>query len=217
MDADGFRDAVEDAKRTELARLGSNKLLVAVTGADLRAETVLQAAADSENAARNTFGAWADDESNAEVRDAFEAVAEQERQHLERVLESLADVRDADAQRYDPADGGAMHEYLRGREGAVQRVAAGMVGRSLVVDPTHVQLVSFFVNEADERRANLFRELRGETEETLDRGLELLDALCEADEGWEDAKAVAEYVVQVAYDDYEDSLRGMGVDPKPVC
>ena len=217
MDADRFRDAVEDAKRTELDRLGSNKLLVAVTGADLRAETVLQAAADSENAARITFAGWADDESNAEARDAFGAVAEQEREHLERVLESLSDVRDADAQRCGPTDGGAMHEYLRGREGAVQRVAAGMVGRSLVVDRTHRQLVSFFVNEADESRANLFRELRGETEETLDRGLELLDALCEADEAWEDAKVVAEYVVQVAYDDYEDSLRGMGVDPKPVC
>lgn len=210
MDAAEFRDAVADAKRTELDRLGSNKLLVAITDADLSEGRVLRAAADSENAAHNTFAAWAEDETQEEAREAFSTVAHQEQTHLQRVLDALDES-------YDPADGGPMHEYLRGRDAAIQRVAAGMVGRSLVVDQTHKQLVSFFVNEADETGANLFRDLRSETEETLDSGLGLLDSLCDSEGDWDDARAAAEYVIQVAYDDYEDSLRGMGVDPKPIC
>lgn len=210
MDAAGFHDALIDAKRTELDRLGSNKLLVAITDADLSESRVLRAAADSENAAHNTFAAWAEDESQAEAHGAFVAVADQERRHLERVLDALDES-------HDPVDGGPMHEYLRGRDDTIQRVAGGMVGRSLVVDQTHKQLVSYFVNEADERRADLFRDLRNETEETLEAGFDLLDSLCGSDDDWADARAAAEYVVQVAYDDYEDSLRGMGVDPKPIC
>jgi len=210
MDGAEFRDAVEEEKQTELERLGSNKLLVALTDAELTTERVLRAAADSENAAHNTFAAWAEDEPDEAARVAFEEAAEREREHRERVLDELE-------QSYEPADGGSLHEYLRGREGAVQRLAAGFVGRGLVADRTHKQVVSFFENEADSSRAELFRELRKETEASLDRGLELLEDHCEDEDDWEDARAVTEYTIQVAYDDYADALQGMGVDPKPVC
>lgn len=210
MDGAEFRDAVAEAKRTELDRLGSNKLLVALTDAELSRERVLAAAADSENAAHNTFAAWADDEENERAREAFADAAEREHEHRERVLAALGES-------YEPIDGGPLHEYLRGREGAATRVAAGMVGRGLVADETHKQVVSFFVNEADESTAALFRELRDETAASLERGLERLETLCEAQEGWADARDVAEYTIQVAYDDYADALQGMGVDPKPVC
>lgn len=210
MNGREFRDAVAERKRTELDRLGSNKLLVALTDAELTSERVLRAAADSENAAHHTFTAWADDEPDDGARVAFADAAERERDHRERVLGELGEP-------YDPADGGSLHEYLRGREGATKRLASGFVGRGLVADQTHKQVVSFFVNEANESRADLFRELRSETEASLERGLELLDERCEDEDDWADARAVAEYTVQVAYDDYADALRGMGVDPKPVC
>jgi len=210
MDGAEFRDAVAEAKRTELDRLGSNKLLVALTDAELSRERVLEAAADSEHAAHNTFAAWADDEDEEPARDAFADAADREREHRERVLDALEAP-------HEPADGGPLHEYLRGRERAVTRVAAGLVGRGLVADETHKQVVSFFVNEADESTAGLFRELRDETEASLERGLELLETLCEGEEDWADARNVAEYTIQVAYDDYADALEGMGVDPKPVC
>lgn len=210
MDGSTFRERVTEAKQTELNRLGSNKLLVALTDADLTTRRVLEAAADSEHAAHNTFTAWGDDEDDDQTREAFEAVAERERTHRERVLATMADD-------YDPNDGGTLHEYLRGREGAVTRVAAGMVGRGLVADRTHSQVISFFVNEADTERADLFRDLREETEAGTERGLDLLETLCESEADWADARDVAEYTVQVAYDDYADALAGMGVDPKPVC
>jgi rubrerythrin len=210
MDGTEFRDAVAAEKRTELDRLGSNTLLVALTDAELTSERVLRAAADSENAAHHTFAAWADDEGDENARSAFADAAERERAHREQVLDALDE-------EYDPADGGALHEYLRGREGASQRLAAGFVGRGLVADQTHKQLVSFFVNEADESRAELFRALRRETEESLERGLGMLEARCDTEQAWADARAVGAYTVQVAYDDYADALRGMGVDPKPVC
>ncbi|MXR40985.1 rubrerythrin family protein [Halobaculum sp. WSA2] len=220
MDGEAFRERVESAKATELDRIGSNKLLIALTDATLESDAVLRAAADSEHAAHNTFAAWADeagggdddvgDEGAAEL---FEWLAERERDHRERVLDSLADL----GVDHDPVDGGTMHEYLRAREDPVERVAAGTVGRGLVSDRSHLQIVSFFVNEGDEPRADLFRDLRAETEEELKRGLTLLEDACETEEDWERARMVAEYVIRIAYDDYADALTGMGIDVKPVC
>jgi hypothetical protein len=210
MDGATFREQVTEAKATQLNRLGSNKLLVALTDADLTARRVLEAAADSEHAAHNTFAAWAEDEPNDRAREAFVDVADREADHRQRVFDAMDD-------EYEPNDGGTLHEYLRGRDGAVLRVAAGMVGRGLVADRTHQQVVSFFVNEADNARADLFRELREETGSGTQRGLALLETLCESETDWTDARDVAEYTVQVAYDDYADALQGMGVDPKPVC
>ena len=209
MDGAEFRDAVAAEKRTELDRLASNELLVALTDGELTSERVLRAAADSENAAHHTFAAWADDEPDAGAAEAFAAAAEREQEHRERVLDEL--------EGYDPADGGALHRHLRSREGAAKRLAAGFVGRGLVADQTHKQIISFFVKEAGSGRAELFRELRRETEASLERGLALLAERCESPEEWDDARAVAGYTIQVAYDDYADALRGMGADPKPVC
>ncbi|WP_380676460.1 rubrerythrin family protein [Salinigranum sp. GCM10025319] len=210
MDGDTFRESVEESKRTELDRLGSSKLLVALTEARIERERVLEVAAHSEHAARETFRAWAADESHEGARAAFEAVAEQEDTHLERVLAAL----DADV---DLADGGPMHAYLRGREDTIERVASGMVGRPLVSLRTHTQIVGFFVNEADESTADLFRDLKSETGDVIDDGILLLDDLCEDEDDWERARMVAEYVIQVAYDDYADSLTGMGLGVKDVC
>jgi hypothetical protein len=219
MDGETFRETVESGKATELERLGSNKLLVALTDATLEPEAVLRAAADSEHAAYTTFSGWGEaggggDGAGGEAAvELFAWLAERERDHRERVLDSLA----AMGEEHDPVDGGTMHEYLRAREDAVERIAAGTVGRGLVSDRTHLQIVSFFLNEGDEARANLFRDLRTDTEAELERGLALLDESCETDEDWERARMVAKYVVQIAYDDYADALAGLGVDVKPVC
>ena len=211
MDGESFRAAVEADKRTELNRLGSQQLLVALTDADLTRERVLDVAAASEHAARETFGAWADDEADEAAREAFAAVAEQEDGHLRRVVAEL------DGE-WDPDDEpGPMHAYLRGRDATVERVAGGMVGRPLVSLRTYNQLVGFFVNEADERTADVLRDLKAETEETLAEGLALLDSNCGTDEEWEAAAAVAGYTIQLAYEDYADALRGLGFDPRSVC
>jgi hypothetical protein len=211
MDAEAFRDAVEESKATELDRLGSSQLLVALTGAQLDAQHVLEVAAHSEHAARETFREWAATEDDPGARDAFESVADQEDEHLRRVREELDDPD------FEPADGGPMHAYLRGRDDAIERVAGGMVGRPLVSLRTHVQLISFFVNEADESTADTFRDLRAETAAVIDDGLELLAERCRSEEDWERARMVAEYVIQVAYDDYADALTDLGLNPKSIC
>ena len=184
--------------------------MLALTDADLTRDRVLRAAADSEHAARETFRLWADDEDDPGARDAFETVADQEDRHLQRVLGALDSS-------YDPADGGPLHTYLRGREDTIERVATGMVARPLVSLRTHRQVISFFINEAEEATADLFRELREETGAVVDDGVALLDERCEGDEEWDRAQMVAEYTIQVAYDDYADALAGLGVDPKPIC
>ncbi|AUV81779.1 rubrerythrin family protein [Salinigranum rubrum] len=210
MDGDTFRESVAESKRTELDRLGSSKLLIALTGARIERSRVLEVAAHSEHAARETFRAWAADESNPAAREAFEAVAEQEDTHLDRVLAALDEA-------VDLADGGPMHAYLRGREDTVERVASGMVGRPLVSVRAHNQIIGFFVNEAEEAGADLFRDLKAETTAVIDDGVALLDELCEDEDDWERAEMVAEYVIQVAYDDYADSLTEMGLGVKDIC
>lgn len=226
MDTEAFRETVEADARTELDRLGSNKLLLALTGAHLDEASVLSAAVDAEASARDLFAAWADDEPNEDAREAFAAVAAREADHLDRVEGELAAVREGEEG--DEGNGesengdreptrGAMHSSLREREETVERVAAGMVGRPLVSLRTHTQLVSFFVNEADEARADLFRDLRGDVEACLETGLDLLAALCENEDDEERARAAAVETVEAAYEDYETALSEMGMDPKPVC
>ena len=210
MDATAFRASVESAKATELDRLGSSKLLVALTDADLSEDAVLRAAAFSEYLARETFESWAADETVDAANEVFADVAAQEAEHYERVVDALGDP-------VEPESVGPMHAYLRDRDDAVERAAAGLVGRGLVSLRTHLQIVSFFVNEADDRTADLFRDLRSETEESLSAGLDLLDAVCEDDADWDAAKDAADAAIQAAYDEYTEQLEAMGVNPKPVC
>jgi len=210
MDGRTLREDVEAGKGPQLDRLGSSKYLVALTDATLEEEAILEAVAGSEYLARETFAAYADAESNPVAREAFEAVAEQEAEHYDRVRERLG-------ARPEPDHPGAVHGYLREREDTVARLAGGLVGRPLVSLRAHTQVVSFYVNEADHAGAELFRDLKAETAAELDRGVDALDAVCETDDDWERARATAEYVVQLAYDEYADSLETLGVNPKSTC
>ncbi|QRV15674.1 rubrerythrin family protein [Haloterrigena salifodinae] len=212
MNADGFRDAVEESMDSELERLGSSKLLVALTDADLTVETVLRTVADSERAAMETFEGWADDEGPEDAQELFAEFRDQEREHYERVADLLEGETDADAD----ATGGPMHETLRSLEDTSSRLG-GLVGRSMVGERTHLQVVSFFVNEGDERQADQFRELRSETAAQGDRALELLEEVCDEDGDWDRAREAAEEAIEVAYDAYAGSLDEMGIDPKPIC
>lgn len=210
MDGQAFREQLEAENATQLDRLGSNRLLLALTDAELTRSRVLRAAADSEHAARETFRRWSDDDPEPSARDAFQDVAEQEHSHRERVLDALADP-------YDPADGGVLHTYLRGREDTIERVASGMIARPLVSLRTHKQVVSFFVDEAEESTTDLFRELRAETDAVIDDGLSLLEEHCSGEQERQQARMVGGYTIQIAYDEYADSLAALGLDPKPIC
>jgi|AntDeeMetagen134_2_1112570.scaffolds.fasta_scaffold02381_5 hypothetical protein len=210
MDAASLRDSVEAEKRTQLDRLGSSKYLIALTDADLTEDVVLEAVAVSEYLARETFETYRDVEEHDVAREAFAAVAEQEAEHYDRVCERLGS-------RPEPDHAGAVHGYLRERDDTVARLGGGLLGRPLVSTRTHTQVVSFFVNEADRAGADLFRELKRETSEELDCGVDALDAVCETDDDFERARGTAEYTIQLAYDEYADSLEELGVNPKSVC
>ncbi|MFH5797714.1 rubrerythrin family protein [Haladaptatus sp. CMAA 1911] len=209
MHPDDFADAVADEKATELDRLGSQQLLISLTDAELDPPAVLCAAAESEHTAAETFDGWAAGADGERAREAFERLAEQERRHYDRVVGELDEFEPGDA--IDP-----MHDFLRGLDDDVERGGA-LVGRSLVGERTLLQVVSFFINEADERRADVFRDLRADTRENVEDGVAILADRCEDDDDWNRAFDAATETVQVAYDDYADTLTGMGLDPKPIC
>lgn len=207
MDATTFLESVRESKATELDRLGSEKALVAETAAQLDAEHVLDAAADAEARAAGTLDSWANDEPNDNAAAAFRTAAEREREHYRRVADLGGTAEDP------PAD--ALHEHLRGLDGTLPRVAAGLVARPLVASRTLLQVINFFVNESETAAAGVFRDFRAETDGAAERGATLVVDL----DGWdaETATAAASEAIEVAYDEYAESLEGMGVDPKPVC
>jgi hypothetical protein len=208
MDATALVDAVETDRATELDRLGSQKLLLALTDADLGTGRVLAAAARSERSAHETFAAWADDETDDAARAAFADAADREDAHHERVVAELDAASDATGP-------DALHAHLRTLDGTAERIGAGLVGRPLVADRTLLQVVNFFVNEADERRADLFRDLREETRAAHDVAAELLDDA--DDDEVERAREAADEAVLVAYREYAETMDEMGLDVKPLC
>lgn len=213
MDAADFQDSVEESKAVELERLGSSKLLVALTDADLTEEQVLRVAADSERAAMETLEIWADDEDHEGARELFADHSQQERDHYDRVTSLLEGEHEEDSGAVGP-----MHDHLRSLESTTARLG-GLVGRALVGDRTHLQVVNFFVNEGDERRADSFRELRTETADQGDEAAALLADVCtESEDADPDhARTAATTVIDRAYEAYADSLDELGLDPKPIC
>ncbi|ERH11895.1 MAG: hypothetical protein J07HB67_00906 [halophilic archaeon J07HB67] len=211
MDAETFCRELEADRQSQLDRLGSERLPVALTDGEPTGTGVLRAAANSEHAAHVTFREWAttaDDRAGegVDTQSLFAWTADREADHREQVCDTL----DAG---YDPVDGGTLHTYLRERATPVERVAAGLVARPVVSERTHSRLVSFFDDrdgEAAAGRAALFRTLRRETAEERRRGLDALDGLCATADDWERARMVAGYTVQVVYDDFLDTLAGLG-------
>ena len=209
MDGADFVETVRESNATALDRLGSDKALIATTDAALERERVLEAAAAAEAHAAVTFESWADDEADDRAREAFREAAARERDHHERVV-ALGDEAAADP----PPD--ALHEYLRGLEGTVERAAAGLVSRPLVASRSLLQVINFFVNEGDRTAAETFRDLRAETDDQVAAGGDVVAAVCE-DGDRERAEDAAEGAIDAAYGEYADDLEALGIDPKPVC
>ncbi|MBX0322156.1 transcription antitermination protein [Halomicroarcula sp. F13] len=200
MDAAETLDAVREEARTDLERLGSDKLLVAVTGADLTPVAVREAAATREHGVADAMAGWADDADGA-VATAFTTAEEGARDCADRI----------DA---DPGDPDALATHLQTVGATDARVGAGLVAVPLLADRFYLQVVSFFVNEADEAGADTFRDLRADASD-LDVARDALSALDDA--GREAARDAAVETIEAAYADYADTLAGMGLDPKPIC
>ena len=204
-----FLDSVRADNETALSRLGSSKSLYAATGGQLDAEHVLQAAADAELVAMETFDAWAEEEPDETARQVFETTAGEERNHSQAVAAELDD--------YHPDETpSTMQAHLRGLESTVER-AGGLLGRALAAEKSKEQLVGFFVGQADPQTADVFRDLKDDVDDQRQRALDLLDAVCDTDDAWNRAKDAADEVIQAAYEEYVEQLEEQGVNPKPVC
>ncbi len=232
MDESSFRRAVEREASSELVALGGERRVYGLCGGDPTPAGVLTAVAGSEAAAAETFERWAATESDPDARAAFEAVAEQERDHFRRARETLAAatgaIPDADAGAAGADDPGAhagatdvdtpgadaptsgppgpLHAYLRGLDDATARVAAGMVGRALASIASYGPIRAWFADRGDDRPAALAADLRGETEEVVEDGLSLLAARCSSDADREAARGAAVYAIRVAHDDHADAV-----------
>jgi hypothetical protein len=211
MDAEELVTTVKEARQSELDRLGSDRRLLALTGADLTEAQVLSAATLAERAAMETFRVWAEGTPNQQLTASFRSVADTESNHFDR----LQTERDGSA--VPDSEAGALHEFLRGLSDAPAQVGAGLIGRPLVGDRTQLQFVNFFLNEADRSRADLFRSLRADTQEQLAVGRELLPTVCRTAAEWDRAREAALEAIDIAYAEYAEELNELGINPKSIC
>jgi hypothetical protein len=209
MDGAALLDSVRTGTETELDRLGSEKSLLAATEARLEPDPVLVTAAATLQTARDTLDAWADDATDETATETLETVAETLADAFDRVTAEL----EGDGDDVTALDAPFL---VLDAEGDIERIAAGAIGVALVLDRLFLQGVSFFVNEADSARADLFRDLRADTDTMLAAGQSALDERC-VDDDWDRAERAAVAVIEAAYDDYAERLDAMGFDPKPIC
>lgn len=200
MNGSELVEAVREATKTELSRLGSSKSLYADTHGEMEPDAVLAAAANNAHHAAETVADWTDDD----VDGIFAATGEGESARAEELADKLDD--------YDPGSPPAAVDALQDLTTPLERLG-GLVGWTLVTEEKASQCSGFFTGQADPQTASLFREV-SDGYETL-RG-ELLDAL-EPHDDLEGAAAAATAVVGAAYEEYVDRLESMGINPKPVC
>ncbi|WP_254823488.1 transcription antitermination protein [Haloglomus halophilum] len=201
---------VRAERETELGRLGSEKAVVAATGAQLETSPVLSAAARLLDGGADTLAAWTDEVEHEAARAAFTDAGG-----------SLADHRDAILGIDDDAsaDGDVPYvvDELRTAERTPERVAAGLVALPLVADRLLLQVINFLVNEGVRSGADTVREARSDLQAMPEDAADLLDDVCDDDGDWVTAQQAATDAIGTAYDEYAERLEEMGLDPKPVC
>ncbi|QCC50216.1 hypothetical protein [Halapricum salinum] len=194
---DSIEDRVRAQAATELERLGSDRGLIALTDADLSAETIRSRLAGALAGVGTVYEGWASEDETF-------ATAAESAHELAATAAAGDDV--------EPATDHPLVSTLGDVEGRPARVGAGLIGVPLVVDGWALQGVSFFVNEADETAADDCREIRAGLDDLLAAGE---DAVSES-EGEAAADAALD-LIAVAYEDYVETLADMGLDPKTVC
>ncbi|MUV89353.1 rubrerythrin family protein [Halapricum sp. CBA1109] len=206
MTADDFVETLRSEYQTSLSRLGSSKSLYADTAGEMDPAAVTAAALADERAAAETFDAWATD-TEGPLSEAFADAASLARDHAETLAgETEADVPDAPA----------IYAVLAEHSTAVERLG-GVVGRSLVVEQKTTQRTGFFTGQADPQTAQTFRGFGEDVEAQLEQAVDLLAGQCAGEDDWAAAEAAASEVIEEAYDEYVETLEGMGVNPKDVC
>jgi hypothetical protein len=196
---------LRDDHETAFSRLGSSKALYALTEGAMEGDRVRAAAATDARSLATVLDEWAGDEDDDDAASLFDDLA--------------AGARDRAASAA-PDDGTGETLPVDAELASFEETSArlgGLLARYLVSLKHVEQVVGFFVGDADPRAASDFREHRGDLEDARDRVAETLDALCEDDDDWVDARDAADAVVEAAYGDYVETLESMGVKPKNVC
>ncbi|MFB6189841.1 MAG: transcription antitermination protein [Halapricum sp.] len=172
----------------------SDRGLIALTDADLSEAAIRERFAGLLASVASVYERWAGD--------AFTQAATTTR-------ELAASIASGDI---EPTKDHPLIAALEGIGGEAERVGAGLIGVGLVLDGWALQCVSFFVNEADEAAADEFREVRSALESIRAAGEKAVESEQRAA-----AVAAALDIVTVTYEDYVETLDGLGLDPKTVC
>ena len=200
MDSAELLESVEQEQQTELSRLGSSKSLYADTEGEMEADPILTAAADNAAAAAEAFDAW-----DGEV---FADAAERVRGHSDDIVAELGD--------HDPGEASAAAVTLADTEGDLERLGA-TVGWTLVTERKSTQSGGYFTGQAKPGTASTFRAFGDDYDEIREAALGAIDETADGEDDYERAKDAAAAVIEAAYDEYFETLKSLGMNPKPVC
>ncbi len=198
MDAATFDTQLREAHETPLSRLGSSKSLYALTGGEMAADPIRAVVATEAHRASDVFAGW----DSGPYQQLFGELTEHE----------------ADRTDVGELTGRSFPELDRLGEAATPAERLGGTHARYVLADTRLgQVVGFFVGDADPQSASEFRDVRETVATDADRVADALQETCVADDDWADARETADAVIEAAYDDYVETLEGMGVQPKNVC
>jgi len=204
MNAESFLDAVREDNETALSRIGSSKMLYALTGGEMDAGPIATAVATDAAHAERLFSTWADAADSEDAAGTFGDAADTA---AEIVGATGAEPTDDERPLYD---------VLADLSGTRDR-AAGLAAQSLVALKLTEQVVGFYVGDADPTTARTYRGLKEDLEDQRDAAAALLAAACESEDDWDAARAVADDAVGATYEFYVETLESMGIEPKNVC
>lgn len=204
MDEAALVDRVRAETDTELSRLGSEKVLLAATNAQLEPDAVAGVVVGALASAADRLDEWTRAADDAALADAMADGADR-----------FGSLRAEAAEAWPAADAAAdgVLGDLGDPAGDAARAGAGLIGAPLVLDRLLLQGVNFHVNEAEDAAADRVRELREEVEGVrADAAGPLVDRP-DAEEAIEGAVGA----VEAAYAVYASRLEAMGLDPRPIC
>lgn len=186
---------LETSLAAELARFEGPAVVEAVFESDPERQALLALAANSAFAARRLYTDWAFTERNGQARELFAHAADTTQKQYEQILWLLPDT-------YSPRKGGILYEELGKREHTIERVASGIVARSLITTRAFDGIGAVLDSkQCDE----LFDDIASELRSLAERGDTLLDDLCEDDGDRERARSAARRTIEVAASDLSPS------------
>jgi len=159
-------------------------------------DVLLALLAKSTVEARKTYTMWAFSETHGEASELFARAADRQQKHAELCRYHLPS---------DPPSGpsNAMFQFVRDRDSTTERLAAGVVARSLVTGRSCRGIRDVYATADREAVTEVLTEIEQDLDEFGARGVDLLERICETRADLRTARETAAETIRIAHEGLE--------------